>query len=64
MYLLLLNGSISAVFFMSFTGMVLMAPRMRQSTLFWTLSGLLMLGLAAVLKEVEAYSMAGLIAPV
>ena len=62
--LLLSSGSISAVFSMSFTGVVFMAPRMRRSPIFWTLSSLLMLVLAAVLQEVEAYTMAGLTAPV
>ena len=42
------SGSILAVFSMSCTGVVFMAPSMTRRAMFWTLSSLLLLVLAAV----------------
>ena len=58
------KGSMSAVFSISLTGVVFMAPRMILSPAFWTLSSLLLLVFDAVVHEVEAYSAIGLMAPV
>ena len=44
---------------MSCTGVVFMAPSMTRKAMFWTLSSLLLLVLAAVPHVVDAYSMVG-----
>ena len=57
--LLLSSGSTLAVFSMSCTGVVFTAPSMTGRAMFWTLSSLLLLALAAVPHVVDAYSMVG-----
>ena len=44
---------------MSCTGVVFMAPSMTRRAMFWILSSLLLLVLAAVPHVVDAYSMVG-----
>ena len=62
--LLLSSGSTLAVFSMSCTGVVFMAPSMTRRAIYWTLSSLLLLVLAAVPHVVDAYSMVGRIVAV
>ena len=50
---------IDCFFSMSCTGVVFMAPSMTRRAMFWTLSSLLLLVLAAVPHVVDAYSMVG-----
>ena len=57
--LLFSSGCTLAVFAIACTGVVFMAPSMTRRVMFSTLSGLLLLVLAAVLHVLNAYFMAG-----
>ena len=57
--LFLSSGSTLAVFSMSCTGVVFMAPSMILRAMFWTLASLFLLVLAAVPRVVDAYTIVG-----
>ena len=58
------GGLVLFFFSMSYTGVVILAPSMTRRAMFWTLSSLSLLVLAAVLRVVDAYSMVGRIVAV